>query len=223
MATSFSDLANIGIMVPLLLSDSSTKICPDLLFFLTERQAWNPASLKLGRPESIHRLWGLARYKTNSPRRLKMLTLSQTIFSTWTCPLLVTSLSRSQTDLQQVSYIHWLSGRMYRGSLSSALKHLHFTQHCYCNDRFPLRLKRSKDRTKMQRGKCSWRFIKNELNTEIQNNKRCDENESRNSTVWWQTLTRKQTPTNQQWNPGYLSMILNQRQLTTPTSDWEPY
>ena len=38
-----------------------------------------------------------------------------------------------------------------------------------------------------------------------------------------QTLTRKQTPTNQKWNPGYLSMILNQRQLTTPASDWEPY
>ena len=37
-----------------------------------------------------------------------------------------------------------------------------------------------------------------------------------------QTLTRKQTPTNQKWNPGYLSMILNQRPLTTPASDWEP-
>ena len=35
--------------------------------------------------------------------------------------------------------------------------------------------------------------------------------------------TRKQTPTNKQWNSGYLSMILNQRQLMTPASDWEPY
>ena len=58
--------------------------------------------------------------------------------------------------------------------------------------------------------------------TEYKNNKR-GMNKTQNCTVWWKTQTRKQTPTNTQWNPGYLRMILNQRQLMTPASDWEPY
>jgi hypothetical protein len=36
-----------------------------------------------------------------------------------------------------------------------------------------------------------------------------------NSTVWCKTQTRKQSPTKPEWNPDNLSMIFNQRQLTT--------
>ena len=54
--------------------------------------------------------------------------------------------------------------------------------------------------------------------TEYKNNKR-GTNETQNGTVWWKTDTK----TNTQWIPGYVSMILNQRQLMTPASDWEPY
>ena len=41
---------------------------------------------------------------------------------------------------------------------------------------------------------------------------------------WKVTYTKQKTFTHKtQVGKGYLSMILNQRQQTTPVSDWEPY
>ena len=59
-------------------------------------------------------------------------------------------------------------------------------------------------------------------NTLYKNNKLNNDSEA-NENFADTSKQHRQSPTNKQWNPGYLSMILNQRQLMTPASDWEPY
>ena len=63
-------------------------------------------------------------------------------------------------------------------------------------------------------------LIKKTLNTETlyKNNKR-NNNREANANCAETSNQHGQSPTNKQCNPGYLSMILNQRQLMTPASD----
>ena len=50
-----------------------------------------------------------------------------------------------------------------------------------------------------------------------------NQNENRNISAWCKHWNGEINTHKTQVGRGYLSMILNQRQLTTPASDWEPY